>query len=657
MIEGAAAVLPHPRRLIAVGPYHRGDGLVAIRVGVSVSVPLAVLWATGHLDLSLYSTFGSFTALYGRVEVQRVKLGIQALAGATFTASVLIGLAVALSADRTWLVVPILALWSGVITVLSDAVRLHPPGSLLQAFAVGACSVVPSTPRSLGTAALVCAGAALFAIAATTVAGLHRPERLTQSRAIPTPGLRHVLRQPGVGGHLVRCTLAPAAAGAISTASGMGHPYWAAVTAVVPMAAPSTPDRVLRAGHRVIGTFVGLAVAGFLLQLGLNSVGAIILVAVFQVLAELSVSRNYSMGVVFITTLALMMIQLVRPSPVHVLLRDRAVETVVGIAVAVVFMMVTHNGSAPPHAPPTQPGRTVPGTVADGVAAAGSPRARTAAPPSDLPRSRVTATAATDGAALRAGAEHQLRGTVADTDGTPVDRAALTLIDPHGHQVAGTLTDSSGRYGLAAPAAGSYVLVTSSGTHQPQASTVTINGPSALDLVLTGSTRLHGSVSVSGPGTPVAGAAVTLTDVHGEVLASALTGADGGFALPGPSAGSFTLVVSAENHRPTATTVTLARNAAVRQDVELLGNALLTGTARSGSDGRPVREARIMVVDPDGRAIATALTGADGGYTVEGLPPGDYTIIATGYPPAVGSIRVTSAGRALHDVEFEQPPA
>jgi uncharacterized membrane protein YccC len=57
----------------------------------------------------------------------------------------------------------------------------------------------------------------------------------------------------------------------------------------------------------------------------------------------LFVGRNYSAALVFVTPLALTVIQLARAAPVHVLLRDRAIETIVGIAVAVVLTVATHD--------------------------------------------------------------------------------------------------------------------------------------------------------------------------------------------------------------------------------------------------------------------------------------------------------------------------
>ncbi|MEV8408039.1 carboxypeptidase-like regulatory domain-containing protein, partial [Streptomyces niveus] len=78
-------------------------------------------------------------------------------------------------------------------------------------------------------------------------------------------------------------------------------------------------------------------------------------------------------------------------------------------------------------------------------------------------------------------------GRVLDADGAPVSRANVTLIDPGGRQAGLTTADDEGRYSLAAPAAGRYVLAGSATGHAPYAHPVTYLGGAVaveVDLVL-----------------------------------------------------------------------------------------------------------------------------------------------------------------------------
>jgi uncharacterized membrane protein YccC len=60
------------------------------------------------------------------------------------------------------------------------------------------------------------------------------------------------------------------------------------------------------------------------------------------------------------------------------------------------------------------------------------------------------------------------------TDGAGVGFAALTLIDPRGRQAAHAVAGADGAYWLDAPAARTYALLASAGSHRPAASTVIV---------------------------------------------------------------------------------------------------------------------------------------------------------------------------------------
>ncbi|OIJ86153.1 MFS transporter [Streptomyces colonosanans] len=83
------------------------------------------------------------------------------------------------------------------------------------------------------------------------------------------------------------------------------------------------------------------------------------------------------------------------------------------------------------------------------------------------------------------------RGRVLDAQGAPVARAKVTLIDRRGRQAGATLSTEDGRYTLAVPAKGPYVLAARAAGHGPLASSATHTGdehPIDLDLLLPGET-------------------------------------------------------------------------------------------------------------------------------------------------------------------------
>ncbi|MBJ3808279.1 MFS transporter [Streptomyces flavofungini] len=242
-------------------------------------------------------------------------------------------------------------------------------------------------------------------------------------------------------------------------------------------------------------------------------------------------------------------------------------------------------------------------------------------------------------------------GTVQHPDGTVVPRAALTLIDVAGQQIGRGASGDDGRYALGTPGAGSFVLIAAAGGHQPQAVTVTVGERAVeLDVVLGGAGRLAGSVRTA-DGSPVRDAAVTLTDVRGDVVATARSGREGGYAITELVAGEYTLAASAPAFRPAALPVSVQASRETRQDIELAGGAVLRGTVRAGG-GRPVEDARVTLLDAAGNVVDTLTTGADGTFRFVDLSSGEYTVIAAGYPPVATVLQVAGGGRTERDLQL-----
>ncbi|MEU9760545.1 MFS transporter [Streptomyces sp. NPDC047987] len=244
-----------------------------------------------------------------------------------------------------------------------------------------------------------------------------------------------------------------------------------------------------------------------------------------------------------------------------------------------------------------------------------------------------------------------VRGSVQHPDGTKVPRAALTLIDVQGQQVGRGASGDDGRYALSVPGAGSYVLIAAAGGHQPQAVSVTVGErPVELDVVLGGAGRLAGTV-VTADGLPVRDAAVTLTDVRGEVVASTRSGREGGYVIKELVAGEYTLAASAPAFRPAALPVSVQAARETRQDIELAGGAVLRGVVRAGG-GRPVEDARVTLLDAAGNVVDTLTTGPDGAFRFVDLSTGEYTVIAAGYPPVATVLQVAGGGRTERDLQL-----
>ncbi|MEU7694331.1 MFS transporter [Microbispora hainanensis] len=264
----------------------------------------------------------------------------------------------------------------------------------------------------------------------------------------------------------------------------------------------------------------------------------------------------------------------------------------------------------------------------------------------------LTATQAQPYAALAMDAHGpgvDIRGFVKGRDGVPVGRATLTLIDVRGHQLGRTVTQDDGGYVLQAPGSGTYVLIASAGDREPQVATLVVGDqPVDYDMVLAASGRLVGTVR-GADGTPVADAVVVVTDVRGEVVASSATDAQGGFSFSGIVAGTYTLTVSGAAYRPSAVPIEVLGTGQTRHDVVLLPGARVRGTVRV-KDGVPLADARVTLLDAAGNVVGVATTGEDGEYAFTDLTGGQYTLVASGYPPVASTLNLGGEGDEPYDV-------
>ncbi|MFJ9388750.1 MFS transporter [Nocardioides sp. NPDC101246] len=247
-----------------------------------------------------------------------------------------------------------------------------------------------------------------------------------------------------------------------------------------------------------------------------------------------------------------------------------------------------------------------------------------------------------------------LHGFVRGSGNIPIPHAAVTLISLSGRQLGRSVAHADGSYAVDAPGTGTYVLIASADGFQPQASTVVVGGePVAYDLLLSGTTGLKGIVRGGEDGAPIKDAMVIVTDVRGDLLSTGTTLADGTFFIDELVPGTATVAVNAEGYRPRAVPIEIGATGLTRIEVEMVTGARLTGVVKAAFG--PLADARVTLVDAAGNVAGTATTGADGAYAFADLDSGDYTVLATSYPPAAGAVSLTGHGVDGHEIVLTHP--
>ncbi|WP_405550799.1 FUSC family protein [Streptomyces sp. NBC_01171] len=144
----------------------------------------------------------------------------------------------------------------------------------------------------------------------------------------------------------VRTFVGTAAAGGIALFLGVGHSYWAAISAAAVLHSINVWSTMQRAVQRTLGTAIGLLLTSAVLVLHPGPVAIICLIIVFEFFLEYVVARNYGLGVVFLTPLALLLSELSSPVSASRLLHDRVIGSGIGISVGLVCALLLVHGRA-----------------------------------------------------------------------------------------------------------------------------------------------------------------------------------------------------------------------------------------------------------------------------------------------------------------------
>ncbi|WP_406339150.1 FUSC family protein [Streptomyces sp. NBC_00649] len=147
----------------------------------------------------------------------------------------------------------------------------------------------------------------------------------------------------------LRTAVGCALAGYGSLALGVGRPYWALVTAASLYQANVTLTWS-RTVQRVAGNLAGVLVFAAVVPLAhVGQIFVVLFCLLFSFGAEAFISRNYWLGSVCVTPMALLITEFARTQEAGELIADRVVDTLVGALLGIVAAVIVTNRRAADH--------------------------------------------------------------------------------------------------------------------------------------------------------------------------------------------------------------------------------------------------------------------------------------------------------------------
>jgi hypothetical protein len=332
------------RSLFALRPTP-GRLLIAVEAAISIGLPLTLFTLTGQPQLGLLALPGAFSVMYlaGRDRLRRMVLFPLIALG--FVASSAAGVGASQNLVASLIALFLVAAASAALCFGFD---VGPPGALLFVLVAGASNRLAAPLASQGSAipgglvvgmvAVGCLLAYIVVLSPLLVPAVHR--RAAGSRSDRRPATFHL--DPISRAIVFRLIIASAIAIVVSAPLGVHRVYWVLMTVVAILQIGHHFRLTARRGvHRVGGTLVGVGLFALIAAWSPTGLWLAGLLAALNFVAELVILRNYGLGLVLITPLALTIAAQGHSVPLPSIVGDRVVDTLLGGAVALVVLMLS----------------------------------------------------------------------------------------------------------------------------------------------------------------------------------------------------------------------------------------------------------------------------------------------------------------------------
>jgi len=229
----------------------------------------------------------------------------------------------------------VLGVYVSAVHWLTKYFRLAPPGNFFFILVAAIASCMPfnaaQIPLKVGLIAMGTIGACTLALLFSL---LSMQKQLPEKEVIIVNKNRYTyLTESAVWGIFVALSLY------LAHLLELDNPYWVPTSCAAVMQGVNTTHILRRSFHRVLGTFLGLGLAWLLLLLRPSLMVICFSIIILQFIVEVIVVKNYTVAVIFITTLTIFLAESGNPAAMghpDKLVLARMLDIILGSAIGAV---------------------------------------------------------------------------------------------------------------------------------------------------------------------------------------------------------------------------------------------------------------------------------------------------------------------------------
>ncbi|WWB87080.1 carboxypeptidase regulatory-like domain-containing protein [Priestia aryabhattai] len=241
--------------------------------------------------------------------------------------------------------------------------------------------------------------------------------------------------------------------------------------------------------------------------------------------------------------------------------------------------------------------------------------------------------------------------------GEPLFNTLVRIVDTDNVVVGTVQTDINGRYSIQNISPGTYTLIIINPDFQRQTVGCAIKSGQTTTINVSLQSNpgsIVGIVTSAQTGLPLVGATVQIFPYQGLIsIGNTVTDENGRYRFISIQPGSYTVSANATNFARTSSGASVLATTQSTVNLSLQSNPASMSGQIVDQDGNPISNASIRVIDQSETVLGTGISGSDGRYTVQGLPPGNRNIVvsAAGFSTATSGITLL-LGESRLDVNF-----
>ena len=310
-----------------------------VQAGLAMGIPAAIFTVAGQQSQGMVASFGGFLSLYCADRSTKERMIALPFVAAGLIVAAALGV---LSAFHEWLTIISLVLVTALSVVFTIGIQLGPPGPIMFILTSAVCNHLAAPVHLGGTALqgdlvvmLVAEGAV---IAYLVVIGVSIFVSSRHADEKPEPLSLNINFDKDSAWMALRIIFCVAIASVISKPLEAHRSFWLIVAAVAVLQGSNSNKRTttIRAIERLLGTLLGVLVFQIISLAKPTGLWVVLIIILFQFATQVVIARNYTLGLIFITPLALIATTIGRLNDANVSIQGRITDTLYGSVIALV---------------------------------------------------------------------------------------------------------------------------------------------------------------------------------------------------------------------------------------------------------------------------------------------------------------------------------